>query len=65
MWRLAQALKGVHIGAAEEVRRGSRYVVSMVNRRSAVREGWMAEGSIYDVEKQAWDKARAKGNKYS
>ena len=33
----------------------------MVDRRSAVREGWMAEGSVYDVEKQAWDEARAKG----
>ena len=54
-------LKGVHIGTAEEVHRGSRYVVSMVDRRSTVREGWMAEGSVYDVEKQAWDEARAKG----
>ena len=36
----------------------------MVDRRSTVREGWMAEGSVYDVEKQAWDEARAKGNKY-
>ena len=36
----------------------------MVHRRSVVREGWMAEGSVYDVEKQAWDEARAKGNKY-
>ena len=34
----------------------------MVDRRCAVREGWMAEASVYDVEKQAWDEARAKGN---
>ena len=57
-------LKGVGIGAAEEVRRGSRYVVSMVDRRSAPREGRIAEGSVSDVEKQAWNEARAKGNKY-
>ena len=56
-------LKGIRIGAAEEVRRGSRYVVSMVDR-SAAREGRITEGGVYDVEKQAWDEARAKGNKY-
>ena len=36
----------------------------MVDRRSVPREGRMAEGSVYDIEKQAWNEARAKGNKY-
>ena len=36
----------------------------MVDRGSAAREDRMAEGSVYDVKKQAWDEARVKGNKY-
>jgi len=63
MWCLGHGTEGC-ISTAEKVHCGSHY--SLHGRLKECDKGWMVEGCVYNIVKQAWDKdeeAWAKGNR--